>query len=260
MSEALPSLTLNQALRIVEAMDGAGLLQPPLPSSNTETMEKAAEILRQAHSAFRAGSKLTVIQAILDIANTAEESPPFEVDNPPVVVNNTVQQADALHTATPTEDDNASSEGMAASSTDATPIESIPEKEPSLQSDDWRDLPVLPRDYSVVSDLELRSLHAVRVALQSKVIFELGLEEADYDSAQVSYDVAYKMNQQKSDGKVSEKREFSFLSPEVEKWREKVTKHHHQVIILRSMRDRLDVEVKGLSREWTMRSSEKGGV
>lgn len=258
MTEAIITLTAPQAAKIVFVMDEAGQIEHPLPTNEQEMLEKGQEILKSAQKAQRAG---VTVPLVIDILKIAEETSPEDpLDNENVVSNNEEESPVKKH--------NGSSEGTVAVNTDATQLQSDQEKEPSQylsedRPDDkhWAELPYIPRDFSKSGDLELRSLHAVCVARLTRAIFELGLEESDYVSAQVHYDEAYRLAIVNApESKVTEKREAAYFDPDAVKWRAKVAAHHDNVIKGRAMEKLLETATRGLSREWAMRSGERSAA
>lgn len=241
------ALTINQANYILDIVIGAGNFQLPRPVDEDAVIKAASEVLQQAESARRAGVSTTAVREVIEVGS----NPLFmsELDILPEIFDNKGTEPAA------TDDpplNNDSSEGTAAISTDAKQLERDQEQEPS-----HIELPTLPRDFSKVGDLELRSLHAERHSVLSKVIHELGLEESDYKSAQLNYETEYKRSMLGIDGKVTEKRDGAFLVPTVLDWREKIDQHHKKVIVLRSYKELLESEIRGLSREFTMRTGER---
>lgn len=270
-----PALTLKQSKDILEVVLAAGIFEPPLPTEAPAIVEAAGRVVVQAETARRAGVTADAVTKVLELAS------PLKDDTPPDSIEAVTQSiasqeefiaADPKGTARgatddppfdpPYETDNASSEDTAADSTHATPLESDGEKESShyLDPEIGIEIDDLPRDFSKLGDLELRSLHATRSWALSKTIFELGLEERDYQSAQVNYDQAYKTAQTLSDGKVSDRREQAYLRPDVIDWRAKVDQHHRKVTMLRAYKEILEHEIKDISRDFTMRTGERAST
>jgi hypothetical protein len=253
LTEAIATLTEYQANKIVEVMEREGEIEHPLPTSAGEILATAQEILTSAQTAERAGVTMPVVMEILKIAEEiAPEEDPLDKEN--TVDNNVVESPVEMH--------NDSSESTVAVNTDATLLQSDQEKELShsdyLADENWTELPNIPRDFSKCGDLALRSLHAICIARLTKVIFELGLEESDYASAQAHYESAYKLAIVNApESKVTEKRDSAYFDPGAVVWRDKVIKHHDKAIKLRSWEKMLEVATRGLSREWAMRSGER---
>lgn len=234
-----PALTTKQASAIIDCVIESGNYELPKPTDDDALLKSASEVIQSAEAARRAGHNAPAIIKVLDLASPLNNIPSLD----------TIEEAT---TATPT-DDNDSSVDTAAISTDAKLMTRDQEKESTLI-----DLPTIPRDFSKVDDLQLRSLHAERHGILSKVIFELGLEESDYQSAQVAYEQHYKEAVSVAGGdKVTDRREEAFIDPDVTTWRQTVDNHHKKVIILRSYKELLESEIKGLSREYTMRTGER---
>lgn len=242
----MTELSLLQATKIVKAMDDAKGLQHPLPANEAEFLAKGQEILEKAQAAYKAGAKIPVVEEILAIA--IEQSPPWNpLDNEPPVSNTETVSASTA--------DDASSGNTVAGDTDTTHLQSDQEKEFPPK------IPELPRDFSQVSDIELRSLHAVRHGLLTRVTFDLGLEQSDYESAQVIAERKYREATASSTAKtISDKRAAANVDGEVIEWRDKVSAHHGKVIVLRSLKEILEREISGLSREYTMRTGERTGT
>lgn len=255
-----PALTTAQANAILDVVIDAGNFQLPRPTEAPAILQAAVDVLRQAENASRAGVSTTAVRKVMEIG--ANSNYDAEIDKLIFIGNN----EDVATTAIPNGDiarfdnespatgnDNNSSEDTAAVSTDARLMQSDQEKESSQI-----ELPTLPRDFSKVGDLELRSLHAERHGILSKVIHELGLEESDYQSSQVAYEQAYKEAMAvATSGKVTDKRDEAFIDPDVTTWRQTVDNHHKNVIVLRSYKEILESEIRGLSREFTMRTGER---
>lgn len=261
MDEPIPALTLHQAKAIVQAMDEAKLLELPLPATDSEMIEKAKTIVQQAHNYASGGATIPVVDKVLEIANPANDTPPFDIpsgssyhaDVPPTYADLVPQSTPDMVEDNPRK--NNSSEDTVAVDTRATLLESDGEKE----SSPYDPIPALPRDYSKVGDLELRSLYAVRVALLSKHIHDLAIEESDYEDAQTLRKRAYTQAQLGIDAdKVTERRQAAEVTKEVMEWDDKVAKHHRQVKMLRAYVQILESETKHLSREYTMRETERG--
>jgi hypothetical protein len=245
------ALTIEQANAIIDVVEEAGIYEPPRPTDGDAVIKSAAEVIKQAETAKRAGVKVPAVIRVLDLASPLNNIPSYD-------------SIDSTEPATATDDppfelDNDSSEDTAAISTDAKSLKRDQEQESShyLDLTDTIDIPNLPRDFSKVGDLELRTLHAERHYVLSKCIFELGLEESDYQSAQLNYETEYKRCMLGIDGKVTDKRDQSFLAPTVIDWRAKVGAHHKKVIMLRAYKELLESEIRGLSREFTMRTGER---
>lgn len=260
-----PALTLEQSKQILDVVLQAGIFEPPLPTEAPAIVKAAAEVIVQAETAKRAGVSSPAVIKVLDLASPLNNVPALDSiqdTESAAIPNGDIARFDDESPATndpPFEPDNVSSEDTAASSTHATLLERDGEKESSHYLDPTSaiDIPALPRDFSKVGDLELRSLHAVRHAVLSKCIFELGLEESDYNSAQINYEQEYKGAQSIQEGNVTERREKAFLNGVVVDWRAKVDQHHRKVIMLRAYKELLESEIRGLSREFTMRTGER---
>lgn len=271
-----PALTLKQSKDILEVVLSAGIFEPPLPTEDTALIEAAGRVVVQAETARRAGVTADAVTKVLELASDLkDDTPPDSIE---AVTQSTASQeefiaADPKGTARgatddppfdpPYETDNASSEDTAADSTHAIPLESDGEKESShyLDPEVGIEIDDLPRDFSKLGDLELRSLHATRSWALSKTIFELGLEERDYQSAQVSYDELYKFAVVNETGdKITDKRDKAYTNIEVVEWRARVDKHHRKVIMLRAYKEILEHEIKDISRDFTMRTGERAST
>lgn len=257
-----PALTLKQANEILDTVIDAGILEPPKPTSGAEILDIAANIVKSAANYKRLGNSdmNRHVQKVLDLASPLNNVPAFDniEEASTAAPNGDINRFDDESPAT---GNNVSREDTAANSTDSTLLQTDREKESSHYLDTNVDIeiPDLPRDFSKVGDLELRTLHAERHGILSKVIFELGLETSDYESAQVNYDQEYKRAKIQSYGdlKAQEKTDAAFIDEVVTDWRIKVDDHHKKVIMLRAYRELLESEIKGLSREFTMRTGER---
>ncbi len=254
-----PALTLKQANTILDIVLEAGIYEPPKPTEPDAILKSAAEVIRDAETARRAGVKSPAVIAVLDLASPLQNIPALdsiEDTEPAVTPNGDLARWEDESPAMPPID-NDSSEDTAAVSTDAKLLESDQEQESSLYNP-TDDIPPLPRDFSKVSDLELRSLHATRYGVLSKVIHELGLEESDYQSAQLNRDQEFRQAKTRfSELQAHARVDAANVTEEVRSWDEKVDRHHKRVIMLRSYKVLLMEEIKGLSREYTMRTGER---
>lgn len=266
------AITLEQANKILDVVIEAGFLEPPKPYTGAEIVDTAANVVKSAANAKRLGNTNKYVQQVLDLASPLQNVPAFDDIDLTKQKNVDKFTNDRASTAIPNGDinrfddespatgNNLSREDTAAKSTDSTLLQPDREKESShyLDTNVKIEIPDLPRDFSKVGDLELRTLHAERHGILSKVIFELGLETSDYESAQVSYDETYKFAIINEDSdKITDKRDKAFTNDEVVEWRSKVDEHHKKVIMLRAYRELLESEIRGLSREFTMRTGER---
>lgn len=255
----IPAITLEQANKILDVVIEAGFLEPPKPSTGAEIVDTAANVVKSAATAKRLNNTNKYVQQVLDLASPLNNIPDFaSIENESTAIPN--GDINRFDDESPATGNNLSREDTAAKSTDSTLLQPDREKESShyLDTNVKIEIPDLPRDFSKVGDLELRTLHAERHAILSKVIFELGLETSDYESAQVSYDETYKFAIINEDGdKITDKRDKAFTNDEVVEWRSKVDEHHKKVIMLRAYRELLESEIRGLSREFTMRTGER---
>lgn len=278
-----PALTLEQAREILDTVLDAGLFEPPIPTDGAEILDTAANVVKSAANAKRLGNSNRVIQKVLDLASPLQNVPAFDnINDTPIPSTAPLQEngdIDRWNDESPATRDslayeefvatnpkgtatgnNLSREDTAAKSTDSTQLQPDREKESShyLDHNNKIEIPDLPRDFSKVGDLELRTLHAERHGILSKVIFELGLETSDYESAQMNYDETFKRVTQLQEGDtVTERKDKAFIQDPVMHWRQKIDQHHKKVIMLRAYRELLESEIKGLSREFTMRTGER---
>lgn len=264
-----PAISLEQANAILDTVIEAGIFEPPKPTEDDAIIKSAGEVIVQAETAKRSGVKAPAVIKVLDLASPLQNIPEYDSIEDTEPATATLEEfiaADPKGTAKGTMDDppfdppyvtnNVSSEDTAASSTHAKLLERDGEKESSHYTPD---IPELPRDFSQVSDRELRSLHAIRYGVLSKVIHELGLEESDYQSAQINYDQEFrKAKTNHPDLKAHDKVDAAVVDTET--WRKRVDEHHQKVIMLRSYKELLQEEIKGLSREYTMREGERVAI
>lgn len=255
------SLTLSQAQEIVDTFHAAGLFEPPLPTEPKEIVAAGVEILGAAWRAQSVGNDQEIIKKIVALGEPRpDDGPPWDENDLTNVVtpadNTSVAPTAAPTDVPPTTEPIAAVEDTAAASTDATPLESDQEKESSTTV-----LPALPRDFSKISDVELRSQHATMHVTFAEITHELGLEEADYESAKANLEQAQKIALSKAEGvNVTAKRNAAHTTQEVLDWGDKVDSHHRKVILYRRYKEIVETNIKGLSREYTMRTGERGAA
>lgn len=126
--------------------------------------------------------------------------------------------------------------------------------------------PEFPRDISVLSDRQLRTLHAEFAAMLARANWLLAIEETDEltarQMADLKFALAIRTASDELDQVTSKPKTVSRLEAEaagdeeVREWRAKQNGHYVQVKLLKALRDNYQMICERISREWTMREKE----
>lgn len=128
------------------------------------------------------------------------------------------------------------------------------------------ELPEFPRDISVLTDRELRRLHAEFAAMLARANWLTAAGEADEQSskqiADLKYAQAIRRASENVDLNTGKPKTVPMLEAEaasdeeVKEWRATQREHFIQVKLLKALRDNYQMMCERISREFTMRISE----
>lgn len=136
---------------------------------------------------------------------------------------------------------------------------------PSLEGEP----PVLPRDLTTKSDTVVRRLHSEFAAALARATYLVSLETADEYASKMIYERLYaralaRVERTYSEGEKIKSKTVPQLEAEaaqdaeVREWQERFHSHHIQSTFMKSIRDGYKDTCDRLSREWSMRTEERG--
>jgi hypothetical protein len=123
--------------------------------------------------------------------------------------------------------------------------------------------PDLPRDISVLSDSQLRRFHSEFHALLARANWLVAVEESDehaadqiarHYKAMVLRDLTAVADK---NAKITALEAEAAGDPDVRQWNQKKNEHYVQVKLLKALRDTYEQTCDRMSREYTMRGSER---
>lgn len=224
-------LSDDQARSILTEAASAGYFGQ-LPEESNSILYEANEILSEAKEAWTNGAKGEFISTVLSIANVEM--------NGCVVFDNSVEDLK---------------------------LKRILQENMSIPQEVNGQPPEFPRDISVVSDKELRKLHAEFAAMLARANWLVAIEETDEISARQVADLKHAQAIRRAadtPDKVTSKAKTvpmleaeAVADDEVKEWRANQTKHYIQIKLLKALRDNYQMICERISREWSMREKEQ---
>lgn len=144
----------------------------------------------------------------------------------------------------------------------AMPIDDFFAKErlPIPANPDW-ELTQVPGDVTTLSDAQVRRMHSEYNAYFSRAAWLLAQEENDLHAAEHFYEQALGLairKEAKTDKQITAAKAAAAIAPEVLECKERVMAHAASVKKLKALVAIYDATCNRLSREWTMRSDERG--
>ena len=254
-------LSEDQAIAIITEAKNDGAFDGPLPVSAEDRIKEATNLYKQATAAAKRDVDFPIVTAIIAIA---------EGDIEPVVVEDKVEveiQEPEYKPELVIEESKPSKKPARAAK---TPAEEP--AVPSLQIDkflqreglplpsqiDW-DVMEIPADLTSLSEVEVRRLHGQYHAYYSRALWILAQEENDLNAAEHLYDMAFAKAIRAIGGdKITAAKTEASAEPDVVVWKEKVMQHASAVKKLKALCNIYEASCNRLSREWTMRSDERG--
>jgi len=211
-------------------------------------VEAAEMLLAQAQEALEAGVKGDQVTAILDMGKSLSERAsslgPRAGQVPDV-------DLEARSESDPTPERKAAEQMVADA---GLPVPQDPDGEP----------PALPRDLEGLSDREVRKYHGIYNAYFTRVLWLIGLERADADSAERLADW-YRSKALASSPAVDDKGDKvpqgvrmadADQDDDAQLWRKRAVQHKANLHLLYSLKDAYAANIERLSRDWTMRQQE----
>lgn len=237
------NLTVDKATAILNEAKSDGAYEDPIPDSDSERISVAKELYESAKSARASGVALPVVEAILSIAEG--DLPPFEISEPEPVAE--VEEKPKAKRST-------------KKSTEALPIDDFFAKEKlPLPSEITWDVQEMPADLTTLSDAEVRRLHGQYHAYHSRTTWLLAQEENDLNASEHLYEIAFAKAIKAIGGdKITVAKVEAAADPEVIRWKESIMLHAPTVKKLKALCSIYESSCNRLSREWTMRSEERG--
>jgi hypothetical protein len=288
MTESVATAVLNEAAT-------HGFNDDPLPESEQARVESASEIVDEAIAAWNNGARGLAVKAIIatagrldDNGELIEERPDEaeasgvvpevrdEVGHEPDLEAVDVQEPevraplDTPYEPSPTLAEPKTIVGGFGGAIEAKELAIAKIKKDRLPIPPELDgePPHLPRDISAVGDLELRRLHSEFNACLARANWLVAVEEADELAARQIADYhlarAVKRAGSEPDPVTNKAKTVAVLEAEaasddsVREWRQRQNTHHIEAKLLKALRDTYQSNCERISREWTMRTEERG--
>lgn len=253
------SLSLEQATAIIAEAKSDGVFTDPMPESDAERIECASDLYRKALDASKT-VKAPVVHKIIAIV---------ENNQPPFDTNEKKEEAAGQEEAEPKEEisfvlyekeDSSKDQPAPEADPKSLPIDDFLVREKLLVpvDPDWELKPV-PGDFTTLSDVEVRRLHSEYHGYFSRAAWLLVQEENDLNAADHMYNIAFSRAIKEIGGeKITAAKSEALFDAEVVSWKEKMLEHSANAKKLKALVGIYDSTCNRLSREWTMRSEERG--
>jgi hypothetical protein len=240
------------AIAILNEAKAGGYLEQPIPELPSQAIELAMYYYDEAKRAFESGIRDNTVQTIIWIGDTRKEvgSDPQETvdidNNPPAVISAPAKEQEEFevdHQVEPI-------------------IRVIPmEREENLPipAHIEGDATEMPRDFTSVSDKQIRKLSGEYNAFLARTTYLLGCELSDLMNAEHLLEAARAkaLREIDTEKKLAKVIDAEILADEeVAEWTKRVKEHEQRVTVLKALKEIYSGNVERLSREWTMRQNE----
>lgn len=272
------TITEDQAVAIVNEAKAGGFYSES-PASGEAMVEAARELIDAAYAALQAKNRYPEVEAIIAIYENGpisyDTAPWPTVTDEPIEAEQVIEEPAEVAIPEPVieEEPVVASESpalvvekpkqRAKKATEPKPIVDLVDeliaREQLPVPPDFDDPTVeLPRDFTILSDIEIRRYHSTFHALQARASWVLACEENDLAIAQNIHDMTLaRAIRENGEDKVTVAKAEANGTPEVTEWRNKVISHTAVVKKLKALAAYYESTCKSLSREWTMRSGER---
>lgn len=259
-------LSVDQATGIIAEAKNDGAFADPMPVDEVERVRQATELYTSALAAAKVGVAAPVVKAIIAIGN-GEEVPVPEPTKPeaPEELPEPEQQPAAKTEQPPLDfvvEEAPKKQTRAKKKTTAgkLPIDDFLTKErlPIPSEVNW-EITQIPPDLTILSDTEIRRMHGEYHAYFARAAWVLVQEENDLHSAEHMHNIALARAIKEIGGdKITAAKNEAAADAEVVGWKERVLEHGANVRKFKALVSIYESTCNRLSREWTMRSEERG--
>jgi hypothetical protein len=262
--EVCMDLTEAQAVAIITEAKNDGAFDGPLPVSAEDRIKEGMNLYKQAKAAAKRDVDFPIVTAIIAIAEgdiepvVVEDKVEVEIQEPeykPELVSDEPVKEPAPKKAT-----KAPKKATQEKQAPVLEIDKFLQREglPIPSEIDW-DVREIPADLTSLSEVEVRRLHGQYHAYFSRTLWLLAQEENDLNAAEHLYDMSFAQTIRSIGGdKITAAKTEASADPEVIVWKEKMMQHASIVKKLKALCNIYEASCNRLSREWTMRSEERG--
>lgn len=257
-------LSVKQATEIIVEAQNIGVYGGYLPDNDAERLQEAKRIIEDARTAWEQKARGDKVRAILSLV--PEESPRKEEDADPIPTPTTTSADSITEPVRGLKEVFEQHQIEIATKRRERAFAKIREKGLPLPPEFEGEPPILPRDITVLSDLELRQYQSNLMAAQAQCNWEVAIALGDEDAAlKVSehYFAKRIKTLDKIDVDTRKPKTIPVLEaeasedPKVVEWRDRLIDNRNTVRLLKSLRDGYLKSIDVISREFTMREAER---
>lgn len=260
-------LNEDQAIAIITEAKNDGAFDGPLPVSSEDRIKEATNLYKQAKAAAKSDVDFPIVTAIISIAEGAVapavigDKVEVEIQEPEYKPELVIEKVPEVAAPKPAAKKPAKPAKKAVEpDVPELGIDKFLQREglPIPSEIDW-DVKEIPADLTALSEVEVRRMHGQYHAYFSRTLWLLAQEENDLNAAEHLYDMAFAKAIRAIGGdKITAAKTEASADPEVVVWKEKMMQHAAAVKKLKALCNIYEASCNRLSREWTMRSEERG--
>lgn len=257
-------LTEDQAVAIITEAKNDGAFDGPLPVSAEDRIKEGVNLYKQAKAAAKRDVDFPIVTAIIAIAEggtepvVVEDKVEVEIQEPEYKPELVIEEP--AKEPAPKKTTKSAKKPVEEKEVPALGIDKFLQREglPIPSEIDW-DVKEIPADLTALSEVEVRRLHGQYHAYFSRALWLLAQEENDLNAAEHLHDMAFAKAIRAIGGdKITAAKTEASADPEVVVWKEKMMQHASAVKKLKALCNIYEASCNRLSREWTMRSEERG--